>query len=1708
MKHKFLFLLLTLFNSIFVFAADPLSYADIQGSTPLADYFPVIVYSDTDAFQNVFQFVSAVAQEFSSGGDLFLVGALGMGVSILFGLYKAFLRYSIGGAALEIIFPAMAALILVAPSQSVYIYDGRTAQSVNVKIVDNVPFFVAATASITSVTTARIMSIVADTSANVGNAGTFDFGAQGLGAPEAFALKALEVAKFESNTTDAIDTAIKECIVPISKDATLIDYIGTYKTNGIYDSFGALYNIAQNNPLLNNITTSDGTNCKTFIEQNFSPGATTAVESKMEQEIKGHLTYFEIENLAALAATTLGMTNDAQFSATSTETLSNLIGYLKNYNFTGATTGALINAREEALGGGNSLAIVNEVTAKATMGNIQTTGMGSWRAMGELVPLAHAFLLSIIYASSILMAFVVLFSGFAKGMGMLKEYFIGLATFESIKIAFVLANNVILFYSQNNAIAMLAGTSNSGNSLTMAHNPASIPYVAQHLEFMANMSGLSGALGLATMLFIPGIVFGGKVASAMGLIGNVGGMVQNKGPQGVAADIGEEKGRYKATHDSKMRNELEKNGIHVGANSDPGAVYSEFQAGIDKAANNMAAASMYKGIDDRYSGVQAQALQAGGALMGAGRQSAGLSAGYIQGMGEAAGATSFAQSQSVYEGAKAAGALNANNTVSSDAYKGMLANATISSAQLVGTGAEASKHSSADIAGLGVSKGSKALGMDMATFGADKEAGILDQNNMLSNAAKAGQRTNSLVAAGALLGAGKTGLSDRALIDSSEANTIDSMVSSAKKGLLTAGLLATDRAGFENETAIEAKKAFRSRIGAAKADIVNDSEDGNYFENSARSSGRSAFKSFEGQMKAVHATSDGVDGTERLANMAGRQSYLQTASTMQDMSMKDASLGVGGFEKAGLLAARKQTDESIGAAKGISHELKTRGDKGFQDAAQSSVQSGLESALGAIRGAKGIDALANQAGVKAQSDSNALRASIDQAGGAAGYIGLNEFGARKGITGQQADRDAFNTEFGAGGFGTFKNTATNTGIKQYAEMKGTSQAVENLHGGRMFETNAQAGTMASTMATFTKIGQSNGIGGFVQAAITDANAQQASLLSAISGAGGAQSYINNAQYDSFIKSRAQSQNRQQDVANKLASDEETDPLTGALRKTATKLTRSGEDRIHNEAMETGLDRLKSANRKATEATKLSNMFEQDKSLDKAATLKSMGITAGDLAAGSKMSDEAFQNIKLYQERKMEKSELIGKDVEGHNKAVTMRTGYSKNQDGSLRADSEIESSTSFRRMEMGENTNVHAKETAESKAKQGAIGAMGSSAITAGEGFSIAAIGAGAIGLGGKMVDGFKKHFAGEGAKARTTGGGYAVKAENGNWYETNEKGEGLIGKDGKPISANGKLQPSSVTAAKSTWEGVNKKFDSFFGGESSSQSSKSSVDGSSHSDSGKNSSGSNNSVNDVSKHNSSPKSDIHNYNTSEKSGQGFKSQLESMKESLSGSSGTVAKYGLKALSFAASAYEAYEGATKAVARHEKGDNVGAGLEVTKSAAVIAGMTTGAEAGATAGAAIGSVFGAVGAVPGAFVGGIIGGTAGALGASTVGQSVINAYDSHIAASQAQHHAAQQQFQASTANSGSFPAMMQSLAGNPINVSMQSSPAQMASAINIADAVGASTRAGESTHHASVSASYIKETSRSMESMLDAMTELLGHFTDASDKGQGKSSSKS
>ena len=1700
--------------SSFLVAADPLSYADDASATPLLDYFPIIVFSETGGAANIFQFISGFAQEFSSG-DLWWIGVLAMGVATIAGTIKAFQKQSAGAGAKELIFPVIMAIILLAPSETVRIFDGRTNSSTDVRIVENVPWFVAATASVSSVFTARLMNIVDDASSAISSTTNFNYGAQGLAAPENFALRAIQKIRMDENITTAINTAVKECLVPNAVDSSMFNYIGTYKNvDGDFNSFEAMRQIPINDIDIFNTVMTNGQMCGDYIAQNFSPTVESAFETKI-QAVLSNLNFLEIDNLAALSAQYFGMSNHPDVNDTYSQTLANFSGYLKNYNFEGALAGAIVNARAEAIGGGDNTAIIAQTVANASMGNLQTSGIGSWRALSELVPTAHNYLLIIIYGASALMALVVLASGYEKGMMILKEYFFGLMTFEFIKVAFALSNNVMLFYSQERALDLLSGATK--NEL----NPASMPMIGPHLEYLANMAGMAGALGLAAMIMIPGIVFGGKVASAMGVLGNVGGMVQNKSPQSAVEDIAKAKGMQKANADVGMRAELEKAGIHVGPNSDVGSVYSAYMADMDRSAKNTAESSMYRDYDKRYGAVKAQSIQSSAGMIGAGQAAEGYTYDQMKSAGAAVGATGFTGQMAQGQGLIAAGAVDGHGNVKEDYKMGQLGNAQLQATatrvagrefakmefspdkegieaaekKIVEHGTSAQDHldqakelkekakntkdpkrkkdlenqakeheksaeSELGLAEKGISNlqatqksGSFHSGLDAmmqsaiiagkqqvaqaraiaGQFGYDGENGItrvrnkdanaekevlreaedheanakkdeadaaklkgtsapskknqhgkgarqqksaknqfqqkaasknipsgikeehpkfqstdlraklLDspqtiasQNKLLQKTAKgskgnintkntkphaqkqkehdedgsvAEKSTNNLNADGLLKRAAverKAGVDARSRLDAirqepevraasvdevlkaeatkaaqsrigsamgamqvmnqtpdlyartsmmgemSQAQSslqkikafgsIDSAVGadalSARKSaesfkndtrayadsfgkdgkgddLIKAMTEGGDVAGKKISDAMRsfgvvayqtAHQGYQSQIGNAKGYVEERAKNGdNYQAKLAESSTKTQAESGMASIKAMQdykgLSQDAAINS--LAHQASRQSYTQTKSIAQDMSMKDQAFGSAGYEDSGMTMARKQSDEAIGATRGIKHELKKNGDKGFQDVAQSGVESQVESGLGAIRGAGGIHSLAWQSGVKAQSDSNALKSSIEQAGGAGAYIGLNEFAARKGISGMQSDRDGFNDEYnskakgnifdkdykpagylGSTGFEGFRLAGAAGAAKGYAEQKGSANAIGNT-GTDVFQANAQTETENSAISTKRKIEGAGGAQNYIIASSTAAAGQGASVASDLAGAGSQMNMIQNAAYSSFQKGQQATKEREQDTASLLAK---TSSKTGLM-----ETTELGSMAIENDAVEKTVQKKKKANDRGLQAGKIEAALDSNL-IDRKASLEAIGIDESALKNGGKgMTAEQYKKIKLNSEKKIDRTEVNVVGTDGDMASTTVRSMAQENADGSLNWKSQVENQSSLENRERGKKINLHAQDGLEAAGKEGGFAVLGEGAMYLAEG-AVATVAAIASATG---YDSFVKNYSSPGATAAMKNGKTAKMDTDSHWYEVDEKGDFVPNKDGGKTKVDGDLKPTG----KKVWD-------------------------------------------------------------------------------------------------------------------------------------------------------------------------------------------------------------------------------------------------------------------------------------------------------------------
>jgi hypothetical protein len=1045
-------------------------------------------------------------------------------------------------------------------------------------------------------------------------------------------------------------------------------------------------------------------------------------------------------------------------------------------------------------------------------------------------------------------------SGYDKGMMILKEYFIGLLTFGTVPIAFALENNHILFYAQENALGLLSGE---------YQNPAVMPVIGPHLDYLASMAGMAGAQGLGAAMIVPGIIYGGRVAMAMGMFSGLGGMVNNKTPQGVVEDAGAERARQTAIANHSMRSELEKAGIHVGANGDVGAVYSQYQASLDKASTQFADAGTYKDHAKRFAATEAQQFGSNSAMIGAGGEAQKTGLDRVSASRKASGAAEFTGQIASGEAllkkdGTGHAAYDSTKGISEDYKKGQAANAEKQVGSIVGTGRESRKYGKTDIMDSAAAASSKALGMDMQTYKADTTKdkdgnSVIGSDGLLSDVAKKGQLANAIKSAGALIGTGNKlgtpGMSTNDIMSAAETEAgvgMDTWMAKTvgmKKNIAKNPNMYKDNAEYSETSQVQsAYGAMMKKGGKDKAtDLdVAMAEDGAIFSTRA----------FKDKMKSLGAKgktlTDQVDSVEsEISRIAGATS-------------------------------RKQTQESRGATDGIEEtEKKHKKDKHnpFRQVAQSGIESQVESGLGAIRGAGGIHSLANQAGIKAQSDSNALRASIAQAGGAGDYIGLNEFAARKGIAGMQSDRDGFNDTFGASGylgqkgFAGFRLAGAATSAKGYAEMRGTANAVGNV-GLDKFESNAQTEASNSAISTARKIEGAGGAQNYIIASSTSAAAQGAAMASALAGAGSQSNMIQNAAYGAFQKEMGATKEREQDLAGKLA---EIDSKTGMAK--ASKL---GEVGIENDAIEKTVQKKKRASDRSLQAEKIEAALDSN-TIDRQASLAAMGIDESALKNGGKeMTADQYRKIKLNSEKKIDRTEVnvIGKD--GDMASTTVRSMAQEGADGALSWKSQVENQSSLEKRERGKKIDLHAKDSLEAAGIEGAFGVFGEGAMYLAEGAVAVGVGATAAGVANKYTKGMVavgKDASGGNiyavAKDGVFGGhgGYAVE-HDGQYFKTDADGNGILDKKGNPQTLKesqlrGGMMSGWEKAKNSAWDLKDKLSGAF--------SEKPVNEPADHSN-GKPTNNSNDSVNSV--HNNTSSSDMSNSTTSSNPMQGTKAEM------------------------------------------------------------------------------------------------------------------------------------------------------------------------------------------------------------------------------------------
>lgn len=457
-----------------------------------------------------------------------------------------------------------------------------------------------------------------------------------------------------------------------------------------------------------------------------------------------------------------------------------------------------------------------------------------------------------------------------------------------------------------------------------------------------------------------------------------------------------------------------------------------------------------------------------------------------------------------------------------------------------------------------------------------------------------------------------------------------SLLSAMREGSEAAAKsIASAMTNFSGVAYQTAHQGYQGQIGNAKGYVEERAKNGdNYQAKLAESSTKTQAESGMASIKAMQdykgLSQDAA--IDSLAHQASRQSYVQTKSTAQDMSMKDKTFGSAGYEDSGMTMARKQSDEAIGATRGIKHELKKNGDKGFQNVAQSGVESQVESGLGAIRGAGGIHSLAWQGGVKAQSDANALRVSIGEAGGAGGYIGMN---ALEAVAGTRSTLAAQRLGQKYGGYANLKAFAAED---------------------QMADTIAGASGKLSAGAAVQKLSVDKHGKESLSRPMVTVSGLDAKTTSATSKS--------NTEMKDFVAKEAEGVVEKVSGEN-LKGKHQSKSLGGM---SSIQLTDMGAMAISNQAIGNALTMHQEGSKREQAMQALQKSFAAVGGADKEKTLAGFGINKENFDKG-KMSDRDYAGFLGSAEKKIDQREIQMQDSNGQTISGLYRSSFNPNANG-------------------------------------------------------------------------------------------------------------------------------------------------------------------------------------------------------------------------------------------------------------------------------------------------------------------------------------------------------------------------------------------------------------------------------------------------------------
>lgn len=540
---RFIVILCLLSGSLFAFDLSTVS-------AYLTDY-PIYVYGDVSYLEDTFNAISMIA---GSAEAKYVIAAGIMWLAFTTGV-QTVKAQGLGPAISNGTTAIVASTLLMLPNVTVHLIDNRVNKGTIIEStetyskVSNVPYFIAVTGSVTTTLSSALIDISSAAFATLDpSLDSLTYSKLGLNGAFTVATDILKNTKLSRKTAMYVDDYTRLCVMQNlannnSNDVFPVLLDNLKNPNGDWFVVNSPANLGITNLTFDAPDGSGITTCGDYFNLYVQPAVDNEKILQLDK-LQARYPSIDLNTTKNAFQATLGMGQNFQNSVVNP--LADLESFMVNYGASQAVMQTVATYGSNV----NGLNLSNAINIDSAKAKLKVEGLGQWMWASTTIPNVMHFLTGIIYSASIFMLMLITWVGYEAGKNWLKNYALGLLMFESVRLSLQITNDAVNHYAAKQAVVKLASIG----------NVASIDGAMDYYDYISDMTGTAGQLGLTAALLIPSIIFGGKVMNAIGSLGALQGLMNSMAQNAQNTAV-----RQKAQND--MKNEFGKTAQELAADA-------------------------------------------------------------------------------------------------------------------------------------------------------------------------------------------------------------------------------------------------------------------------------------------------------------------------------------------------------------------------------------------------------------------------------------------------------------------------------------------------------------------------------------------------------------------------------------------------------------------------------------------------------------------------------------------------------------------------------------------------------------------------------------------------------------------------------------------------------------------------------------------------------------------------------------------------------------------------------------------------------------------------------------------------------------------------------------------------------------------------------------------------------------------------------------